>query len=80
MRIAALLLTVAALLVAAPSALGCTLLSASAGPVDANVAGTVTVHVDPVAFDVGLEGLLGTLVCSVLGGAGGAPPLPAVPA
>jgi hypothetical protein len=73
MRIAALLLTVAALLVAAPSAIGCTLLSASAGPVDANVAGTVTAHVDPIAFNLGLEGLLGSVVCSILGGVG-APP------
>jgi hypothetical protein len=70
MRIAALLLTVAALLVAAPSALGCTLLSASAGPVDANVAGTVTVHVDPLGVNLGLEGLLGAVVCSLIGAEG----------
>jgi hypothetical protein len=70
MRIAALLLTVAALLAAAPSALGCTLLSASAGPVDANVAGTVTAHVDPLALNLGLEGLLGSVVCSLIGAAG----------
>jgi hypothetical protein len=70
MRIAALLLTVVALLAAAPSALGCTLLSLSAGPVDANVAGTVTAHVDPIALNVGLEGLLGSTVCGLLGATG----------
>ena len=68
MRIAALLLMVAALLVAAPAALGCTLLSASAGPVDANGAGTVTAHVDPIAANVGLDGLLGSVVCPIIGG------------
>jgi hypothetical protein len=68
MRIAALLFMVTAFLVAAPAALSCTLLSVSAGPVDANVAGTVTAHVDPIAANVGLDGLLGTVVCSVLGG------------
>ena len=66
-RITALLLVVAALLIAAPSAFGCTLLSVSAGPVDANVAGTVTAHVDPIALNVGLEGLVGSIGCSLLG-------------
>jgi hypothetical protein len=70
MRITALLLMVAALLVAAPSALACTLLSVSAGPVDANVAGTLTVHVDPIGLNVGLEGLLGSIVCPILGATG----------
>jgi hypothetical protein len=59
---------VAAFLAAAPAALSCTLLSASAGPVDANVAGTVTAHVDPIAANVGLEGLLGSIVCPIIGG------------
>jgi hypothetical protein len=68
MRIAALLLMVAALLVAAPAALSCTLLSASVGPVDANVAGTVTAHVDPIAANIGLDGLLGSVVCPIIGG------------
>lgn len=68
MRIAALLFTVAAFLAAAPAALSCTLLSVSAGPVDANVAGLVPVHVDPIAANVGLDGLLGTIVCPLLGG------------
>jgi hypothetical protein len=76
MRIVAMLATVVALLAAAPSAFACTLLSVSAGPVDANVASTVTVHVDPIAATVGLEGFLGTLVCGVLAGTG----TPAVPA
>ena len=68
MRFAALLFMVAAFLVAAPAALSCTLLSVSAGPVDANVAGQVTVHVDPVAANVGLDGLLGSIVCPIIGG------------
>ena len=68
MRITALFFMVAAFLVAAPAALSCTLLSASAGPVDANVAGTVTVHVDPIAANVGLDGLLGSVVCPIIGG------------
>jgi hypothetical protein len=46
----------------------CTLASVSAGPVDVNAAGLVGVHVDPVAADVTLNGLLGTLLCGVLSG------------
>jgi hypothetical protein len=68
MRFAALLVMVAAFLVAAPAALSCTLLSVSAGPVDANVAGQLTAHVDPIAANVGLDGLLGSVVCPILGG------------
>ena len=47
---------------------GCTILSFSTGPVDLDVAGQVTVHLDPVAGKVGLTGLVGTIVCALLGG------------
>ena len=67
MRITALLFTVAVFLAAVPAALSCTLLSVSAGPVDANVAGTVAVHVDPIAANVDLDGLLGSVVCPIIG-------------
>jgi hypothetical protein len=52
---------------------GCTLFSISIGPIDVNVAGLVVVHIEPIAVDVRLEGLLGTLLCAILGGLGGAP-------
>ena len=68
MRITALLFTVAVFLAAVPAALSCTLLSVSAGPVDANVAGTVAVHVAPIAANVDLDGLLGSIVCPIIGG------------
>jgi hypothetical protein len=34
------------------------------------------VHTDPIALDVGLSGLVGSLVCGLIGG-GGAPAPPA---
>ena len=46
---------------------GCTILSFSTGPIDLDVAGQVTVHLDPVAGKVGLSGLVGTIVCGLLG-------------
>jgi hypothetical protein len=55
---------------------GCTLLSFSFGPFDVNVLGLVVVHVEPIAANVQLEGLLGSLLCGLIGG-GTVPPLPA---
>jgi hypothetical protein len=46
---------------------GCTILSFSTGPIDLDVAGQVTVHLDPIAGKVGLTGLVGTIVCGLLG-------------
>jgi hypothetical protein len=51
----------------------CTLFSFSIGPIDLNVAGLVTVHIDPIGASVTLNGLLGTLLCGILGGGGGTP-------
>ena len=68
MRVFALLFTVAALLAAAPAAMACTLVSFSTGPVDVN-ATVVAVHLDPIAGNVDLNGLLGTVLCPILGGA-----------
>ena len=47
---------------------GCTLVSASLGPFDVDAAGLVLVHVDPIAFDVRIDGLVGGLICPLLGG------------
>jgi hypothetical protein len=55
----------------------CTLFSLSIGPFDLNVAGLVIVHIEPIALSVSIDGLLGTLLCGILGGGGGAPPVPA---
>jgi hypothetical protein len=44
----------------------CTLVSASVGATDVNAAGLVAVHLDPIAADVTLNGLVGTLVCGLL--------------
>ena len=54
----------------------CTLFAFSIGPIDLNVAGLLTVHVDPIGVKVGVEGILGTLLCGLLGG-GTPPPVPA---
>jgi hypothetical protein len=51
-------------------AASCTLVSLSIGPIDVEAV-VVVVHVDPIALDVGLSGLLGNLLCGLLGG--GAP-------
>jgi hypothetical protein len=58
-----------------PQQTGCTLFSFSIGPIDVNVAGLVVIHLEPIALDVQLEGLLGSLVCGLLGG--GLVPAPA---
>jgi hypothetical protein len=55
---------------------GCTLVSASLGPFDVDAAGLVLVHVDPFAFDVRVDGLVGVLICPLLGGGGTPAPLP----
>jgi hypothetical protein len=56
----------------------CTLVSFSIGPIDLNVLGIVLVHVEPIAVEVGLGGLVGSLLCGLLGGGGVTPPpLPA---
>lgn len=60
-----------------PQQAGCTLFSFSFGPFDINVAGLVVIHIDPIAADIRLEGLLGTLLCGLLGGVGAPPPAPA---
>ena len=58
---------------------GCTLFSFSFGPFDINVAGLVTIHLDPIALDIRLEGLLGQLLCGLLGGFGTTPARAAEP-
>jgi hypothetical protein len=58
---------------------GCTLFAFSIGPIDINVAGLVTVHLEPIALEVRLEGLLGTLLCPILGGGFLTPTPPAAP-
>jgi hypothetical protein len=68
MRALALLFVVAALLAAAPAALACTLASFSAGPVDVD-ATVAAAHLDPLAGNVQLNGLLGAVLCPVLGAA-----------
>jgi hypothetical protein len=47
---------------------GCSLLTLSIGAVDVSVAGLVSVHLDPIVLEVRLEGLVGSLVCGLLGG------------
>jgi hypothetical protein len=59
---------------------GCTLFSFSFGPFDINVAGQLTIHIEPIAASVTLNGLLGDLLCGLLGGGGVKPPPPPVPA
>jgi hypothetical protein len=54
----------------------CTLFSFSTGPIDVNVAGQLIVHVDPIGANVQLSGLLGTIVCPLLGGTAAPAPLP----
>ena len=44
----------------------CTLLSFSIGPIDISVAG-IGVHIDPIGASVTLSGLLGNLLCPLLG-------------
>jgi hypothetical protein len=44
----------------------CTLLSFSIGPIDTSVAG-VGVHIDPIGATVTLSGLLGNILCPLLG-------------
>ena len=56
---------------------GCTLFSFSIGPIDLNVLGLIIVHIEPIAMEVRLGGLLGTLLCGILGGGTAAPPEPA---
>jgi hypothetical protein len=63
-----------------PQQTGCTLFSISIGAIDVNVAGLVTVHLDPIGLNVQLEGLLGSLVCGLLGGLTPAPAPAPVPA
>jgi hypothetical protein len=64
-----------------PQQTGCSLFSFSIGPIDVNIAGLVVVHLEPIALDVRLEGLLGSLVCGLLGGGlVPAPPAEPVPA
>jgi hypothetical protein len=48
----------------------------SIGPLDVDGA-VVVLHLDPVALDAGLSGLLGNLLCGLLGGGAAAPPLSA---
>lgn len=50
---------------------GCTLVSISIGAIDISAL-VVAVHIDPIVVNVQLEGLLGTLLCPLLGGV--APP------
>ena len=50
----------------------CTLFSFSVGP-DINVAGLMLVHIDPIGASVSVEGILGSLLCGILGGGGTTP-------
>src|SRR5207244_1657623 len=54
----------------------CKLVSLSIGAIDIDAI-VVTVHVDPIGLNVGLTGLLGNLLCGLLGGGGTTPPPPA---
>jgi hypothetical protein len=45
----------------------CTLLSFSLGPFDVSVLG-IDVHIDAIGGNVTLSGLLGSLICPLLGG------------
>jgi hypothetical protein len=51
---------------------GCSIVSISIGAIDVSALGLVAVHLDPIVLNVQLEGLLGALLCPLLGGA--APP------
>ena len=54
----------------------CTLLSFSIGPIDLDAAGLVNVHIEPIGAKIALEGILGTLLCGLLG-TGTPAPVPA---
>jgi hypothetical protein len=58
----------------------CTLLSFSFGPFDVNAAGLVTIHIEPIAANVTINGILGSILCGLLGGGVAPPPAPPVPA
>ena len=47
---------------------GCSIVSISIGAIDISALGLVAVHLDPIVLNVQLEGLLGTLLCPLLGG------------
>jgi hypothetical protein len=64
---------------AAPTG-SCTLVSFSFGPFDVNAAGLVTIHIDPIAANVTINGILGSILCGLLSGGVAPPPAPAVPA
>ena len=51
----------------------CTLVSFSTGKTDIDIAGQVDVHLDPIGANVQLTGLVGTLLCPLLGGGAPAP-------
>ena len=53
---------------------GCNAAVVSAGAVDVSLLGTVSVHTDATKVEVELSGLVGTVVCGVIGG--GAGPVP----
>ena len=57
-----------------PGQQGCDAAVVSAGAVDVSLLGTVSVHTDPTKVEVKLSGLVGTVVCGVIGG--GAAPAP----
>ncbi len=69
-------LAATAALAAAPAANACTVLSASVGRVNVDVLGTVIVDTPGTSVTVELEGLVGTIVCPLLGGGAPGAPVP----
>jgi hypothetical protein len=59
----------------APGQQGCNAVLVSNGPVDVSLLGQVNVHTDAVSVSVNLSGLVGSIVCGVIGG-GAAPAVP----
>ena len=51
-----------------PGQQGCDAAVVSAGAVDVTLLGTVSVHTDPTKAEIELSGLVGTVVCGVIGG------------
>jgi hypothetical protein len=54
----------------------CTLVAFSLGPIDLAVDG-IAIHINPIGLSVELSGLLGTILCPLLGIPAPAPPPPA---
>jgi hypothetical protein len=59
----------------APAQQGCNAVLVSNGPVDVSLLGQVNVHNNAVEVTVNLSGLVGAIVCPIIGG-GAAPAVP----